>query len=106
MASQFDDNIPVQQAASILGNGSNSTVQTTVPFALWCAADFRKSYSDTIWQALEGQGDCDTICAIVGGIAAVRVGFDLIPAAWKESCEPLPQWIFDESLHSLAEEVG
>lgn len=105
LASQLDHDIPVQQAAFMLGNGSNVTVQTTVPFALWCAADFRKSYSDAIWQALEGQGDCDTICAIVGGITAVRVGFDLIPATWEESCEPLPQWIFDELLHSLTEEV-
>ena len=106
LASQLDDNLPVDQAASLLGNGSKATVQTTVPFALWSAANFRNSYSDALWQALEGQGDCDTVCAIVGGVVAVRVGYNEIPASWKESCEPLPQWISDESIQPLTEDLS
>lgn len=94
LAQQLDDT--AQEAVVVLGNGSKATVQTTVPFALWCAADFQLSYADAIWLALEGQGDCDTICAIVGGITAMRVGLDGIPTAWRQSCEPLPQWIWDD----------
>lgn len=102
-ACDLDDNIPVQRAASLLGNGSQATVQTTVPFALWCASNFKNSYSEAIWQALEGQGDCDTICAIVGGITAMRSGYDGIPEAWRRACEPLPNWAFDEPVLPLSE---
>jgi ADP-ribosylglycohydrolase len=106
-ACELDEGISVQEAASILGNGSKATAQTTVPFAIWCASDFRQSFSDAIWRALEGQGDCDTICAIVGGITAVRVGFSDLPADWRKSCEPLPIWIFDDLYSlSLSESLG
>src|SRR6185295_17512423 len=85
----------VHQAVSMLGNGQNATVQTTVPFALWCASDFSLNFTDTIWQTLAGQGDCDTVCAIVGGITAVRVGYHGIPPIWQQTCESLPQSAFD-----------
>ena len=87
----------------MLGNGQSATVQTTVPFALWCASDFSNDFANTIWKTLEGQGDCDTICAIVGGITAMRVGYEGIPLDWRQSCEPLPQWSFDETILALAE---
>ena len=98
LASNLGKKESVHQAVSILGNGQNATVQTTVPFALWCASDFSLNFADTIWQTLEGQGDCDTVCAIVGGITAMRVGYDGIPPMWQQSCEPLPQWAFDETI--------
>ena len=109
-ACELEKSVSVQEAASILGNGSKPTAQTTVPFAIWCASDFRQSFSDAVWTALEGQGDCDTICAIVGGITAMRVGFEGIPATWRESCEPLPTWIFENlsglSLSERLEKLG
>jgi len=98
LASNLEGEENVYQAVSLLGNGQNATVQTTVPFALWCASDFRLNFADTIWQTLEGQGDCDTVCAIVGGITAMRVGYDGIPPMWQQSCESLPQWAFDETI--------
>lgn len=84
------------EAAAILGNGIDATVQTTVPFALWCAAQQARSYEDTIWLTLEGQGDCDTTCAIVGGIVVMRCGIHAIPPTWLAACEPLPQWPFKD----------
>jgi len=102
LARGLENDESIKQVVSILGNGHNATVQTTVPFALWCASDFRKSFEETIWQTLAGQGDCDTICAIVGGITAMRVGIEGVPPNWIQSCEPLPQWINDE-LPSLME---
>jgi ADP-ribosylglycohydrolase len=102
-ASELDDSISIEEAVGALGNGKNATVQTTVPFALWCAADFRLDFEEAIWLALEGQGDCDTICAIVGGITAIRVGHDGIPSQWKQSCEPLPQWAFEESTPTITD---
>jgi len=102
-ACHLEADISVHKAANILGNGQNATVQTTVPFALWCASDFGNDFADIIWKTLEGQGDCDTICAIVGGITAMRAGHERIPSTWQQSCEPLPQWTFDEAILSLAE---
>jgi len=96
LARDLENDESIKQVVLILGNGHNATVQTTVPFALWCTSDFRKSFEDTIWQTLEGQGDCDTICAIVGGITAMRVGVEGIPPNWIQSCEPIPQWIYGD----------
>ena len=88
---------PVATAAALLGNGSDPTVQTTVPFALWCAAQRLDQYEEAIWLTLEGQGDCDTTAAIVGGIVVMRGGIGAIPAAWYAACEPLAQWAFDDT---------
>jgi ADP-ribosylglycohydrolase len=103
MARDLENDEPINQAALLLGNGKNATVQTTVPFALWCASDLKNDFVNVIWQTLEGQGDCDTICSIVGGITAMRVGTEGIPLAWRQACEPIPQWVFDETILSLAE---
>jgi ADP-ribosylglycohydrolase len=86
----------VEQAVIALGNGSQISVQDTVPFALWCAATRLDSYEEAIWLTLAGQGDCDTTCAIVGGIVVMRHGLDAIPAQWQRWCEPLPGWAFTE----------
>jgi len=48
LARDLDDNVSIYNAASALGNGDKATVQTTVPFALWCASDFSRSYSEII----------------------------------------------------------
>lgn len=97
-ARDLENDLPVHEAANVLGNGQSATVQTTVPFALWCASDFSSDFANTIWKTLEGQGDCDTICAIVGGITAMHVGYEGIPSTWRESCEPIPPWVFDEAI--------
>lgn len=102
-ARNLENDMSVREAANLLGNGQSATVQTTVPFALWCASDFSSDFANTIWKTLEGQGDCDTICAIVGGITAMRVGREGIPLDWQQSCELLPQWAFDGTILSLTE---
>jgi hypothetical protein len=38
---------------------------------------------------IAGSGDIDTNCAIVGGVVALVVGVDAIPAEWRERREPL-----------------
>jgi ADP-ribosylglycohydrolase len=78
------------EAAARLGNGSQVSCQDTVPFALWCAAAPHSSFEETIWQTLSGLGDCDTTCAIVGGIVVLRTGLADIPIAWLQACEQPP----------------
>lgn len=77
------------EAAARLGSGNLVSCQDTVPFALWCAATPQISFEAAIWLTLGGLGDCDTTCAIVGGIIALRTGINGIPLPWRQACEPL-----------------
>lgn len=76
-------------AARLLGSGFLVTAPDTVPFALWCAVRHLDNFSETMLATLEGDGDCDTNCAIAGGIVALRAGLQGIPAAWLACREPL-----------------
>ena len=76
-------------AASILGNGTRVISSDTVPFCLWCAARHANNYTDALWTTVSGLGDCDTTCAIVGGIVALSAGRDSIPSEWLRAREPI-----------------
>ena len=75
-------------AARNLGSGQRVSAQDTVPFCLWCAAHNLDNYEEALWTTALGGGDCDTTCAIVGGIVALSS--DRIPPAWLLKREPLP----------------
>lgn len=79
-----------EEAAAALGNGVEVTCQDTVPFALWCAAVYLRSYEEALWATVSGLGDRDTTCAIVGGIVVMHSGLETIPKEWTESREALP----------------
>ena len=64
------------------------TVQTAVPFALWCAAQHLDDFKAALWLAVSGLGIRDTTCAIVGGIVALSCG--QVPDDWTACREPLP----------------
>ena len=83
----------VEAATAKLGNGSAVTAPDTVPFALWCAARHLSSYEEALWTTVSGLGDRDTTCAIVGGIVAMYVGVEGIPAEWREHREQIPSWV-------------
>jgi ADP-ribosylglycohydrolase len=76
-------------AALTIGNGARGSAQDTVPFALWSAARSLHSYEDALWETVNGGGDVDTNCAIVGGIVAMRAGAGSIPGEWLARREPL-----------------
>lgn len=78
-----------ENAARILGSGFLVTAPDTVPFAIWCALRHLDDCREALITTLEGDGDCDTNCAIVGGIVALRVGTEGIPGQWLASREPL-----------------
>jgi ADP-ribosylglycohydrolase len=73
-----------------LGNGSQVVCHDTVPFCLWCAARHLDDYQAALWTTVEGLGDRDTTCAIVGAIVALSAGAESIPAQWHAAREPLP----------------
>jgi ADP-ribosylglycohydrolase len=80
---------PTARVAGILGSGFLVTAADTVPFGVWCAARHLDNYSEALLATLQGDGDCDTNCAIVGGIVALYAGRESIPPLWLESRERL-----------------
>ena len=74
-------------AVKTLGTGYEVTAQDTVPFCVWVAAHHLDSYEEALWLTARGRGDCDTTCAIVGGIVSLSAD---LPPAWLERREPLP----------------
>lgn len=76
-----------REAAALLGNGSLVTAPDTVPFALWCAAKNLGDYREALIETILGDGDCDTNCAIVGGIVVLYAGENSIPREWQEARE-------------------
>lgn len=81
----------IVEAVKALGNGSGVTAPDTVPLCLWVAAHRASTFDDALWTTVAALGDRDTTCAVVGGIVALSVGWDGIPAAWRAAREPLPQ---------------
>jgi ADP-ribosylglycohydrolase len=90
----FATDTPIWTVVHAVGNGSGITAQDTVPFCLWCAAHHLDTYLAAIWRTVDGLGDIDTNCAIVGGIVAARVGMEGLPADWLARRESLPAWAF------------
>jgi len=70
-----------------LGTGYNVSAQDTVPFCLWVAAHHLENYEQALWTTIQGMGDCDTTCAIVGGIVALSA--EELPKDWMKRREPL-----------------
>lgn len=82
-----------EDAAAELGTGGRVSAPDTVPLALWVVARHPRAYEDAVWEVAALAEDVDTLCAIVGGIVAARVGTDGIPLTWRQSVEPLPGWV-------------
>jgi len=79
-----------EQVANSLATARLVTCPDTVPFALWSAAKYLGDFRAAIANTAAAGGDCDTNCAIVGGIVALSVGWDGIPPNWLEAREHLP----------------
>ena len=78
---------------SVLGNGTELFAQDAVPYALWCCGQALDDCEEALWLAAAARrGDSDTICAIVGGVVACRVGPAEVPEHWRACREPLPDW--------------
>lgn len=85
----FSD-VGAMEVAREVGNGSEISAQDTVPFCIWSACKGLGCYQEAILSTLEVGGDCDTNCAIVGGIVSAFSGVDGIPQDWHKAREPLP----------------
>jgi ADP-ribosylglycohydrolase len=84
----------VDHVVGMIGNGYQISAQDTVPFTLWSAGEYLPDFENALWQTASALGDVDTNCAIVGGIVALYVGQESIPAGWIQMREPLPDWAY------------
>ena len=78
-----------EEAAREVGNGAEISAQDTVPFCIWNACRCLGDYPEALISSIEVGGDCDTNCAIVGGIVAGYSGVEAIPEQWLRVREPL-----------------
>ena len=77
----------LETAISILGTGQKVSAFDTVPFCLWVVAHHSDTFEESMWTAVSGLGDRDTICAIVGSISGI---YREIPNEWMMRREALP----------------
>lgn len=89
LASQTPREIPVQEIAKALGNGSLVTAPDTVPFCIWMAAHHPTNFIEALAKTIQVGGDCDTNAAIVCGIVALSGGRASIPVEWLKAREPV-----------------
>ncbi|MDR3459226.1 MAG: ADP-ribosylglycohydrolase family protein [Verrucomicrobiae bacterium] len=87
LASQTPVEVPFQDVAKSLGNGSLVTAPDTVPLCLWMAAHHPRNFVEALGKTISAGGDCDTNAAIVGGIVALGAGRESIPAEWLSARE-------------------
>ena len=85
-ASELSHQIEIKKAVKILGNGSLVTSQDTVPYAIWCATKNIDNFVEAMIETVSGGGDCDTNCAMAGGIVA-SFSDKSIPKSWLEAKE-------------------
>lgn len=84
----------IRTIVSILGSGVKMLAQDTVPFALWCAAHHLHDFEAAIWTTVNGLGDRDTTCAIVGSIVSLSAGTECIPKEWVARTEDYKTTLF------------
>lgn len=91
-AAAMPDTSPAEAAAA-LGTGEKLSAPDTVPLALWAVARHPDDYAAALRAVAPVAWDVDTVCAIVGGIIAARLGEEAIPDEWRQATEPLPSWV-------------
>jgi ADP-ribosylglycohydrolase len=83
---EISDALPIADVVKITGNGSNISAQDTVPFVIWIAGHYFFNYTEAFWHCVQGLGDRDTTCAMVGGIVGVSTRTP-IPKTWVQQTE-------------------
>ena len=89
LASQTPAEVPLNDVAKALGNGSMVTAPDTVPFCVWMAAHHPRHFVEAIGITISVGGDCDTNAAIVGGMVALSAGRASIPGDWLKARETI-----------------
>lgn len=96
-AATLPANYDIRTIVSILGSGLKMLAQDTAPFALYCAAHHLHDFEAALWTTVNGLGDRDTTCAIVGSIVSLSTGIEHIPQEWVARTEDYKSTLFFNS---------
>ena len=78
---------PPSIALSEAGLGEAWVAEEAVASALYCVWRHPDSFAESVLEAVNTDGDSDSIAAITGSIAGARLGLDAIPAHWRTGVE-------------------
>ncbi len=69
--------------------GQGWVAEETLAIAIYCAVKYERDFSKAVIAAVNHDGDTDSTGAVTGNIVGAVVGYDAIPARWKEGLECL-----------------
>ena len=67
--------------------GNDISTQGSVPTAIYCFLHQPDSFEDAVLTAVNLGGDTDTIGAMTGALSGARLGYEAIPAEWRDQLE-------------------
>jgi ADP-ribosylglycohydrolase len=79
--------LPPEQALSEEGLGEGWTAGEAIAQALYCVRRAPDSFEEAVRLAVNGDGDSNSIGALVGAIMGAWHGLDAIPARWRDDVE-------------------
>jgi ADP-ribosyl-[dinitrogen reductase] hydrolase len=83
----------VHRAAKVIGfdRGIPGTALATAVIAVYAWLRHPCNFERAITSAIRAGGDTDSVAALVGGLAGVRLGVDSIPSKWTKQVSTWPQ---------------
>ena len=78
---------PPEQALAEGGLGEAWVAEEAVASALYCVWRHPESFADAVLEAVNTDGDSDSIAAITGSVMGARLGLAAIPSRWVEGVE-------------------
>lgn len=72
---------------NIAALGEGWVAEEALYIALYCAARYKSDFSGALTAAVNHKGDSDSTGAITGNIVGALLGYEAIPARWKEGLE-------------------
>lgn len=107
IAGHLESGASTREFACAMGleRGVSGYALHTVPVALYAWLRHRDDFSKALTSALDCGGDTDTVGAIVGALAGATLGFDSIPAEWRNDVRdwPLSMARLDTAATALAQ---
>jgi ADP-ribosylglycohydrolase len=100
LLSSSPDEVLVDLEKNPHGLGESWVADEAIASAFWCFWRHPDDARACLLEAINTDGDSDSIGAIVGAIVGARVGVDALPPAWVQDVEDSPR------LHDLAERLA
>ncbi len=74
-------------AENIRALGEGWVAEETLAIAIYCSVKYRNDFSKALCAAVNHDGDSDSTGAVTGNILGAYLGYEKIPAQWKENLE-------------------